>query len=209
MLTIIMTSERVGRWVRMRRFLARFSEPGSSSHTRSLADFITTTPVSRFSVHTGPPPPQIEPAWIKAAVLPMDEDPTRLNPNDPSSKRSATGPANPRRERKYQPGIVGRRRSNIIYPFFDSAALSVPNNIGAAVEHNGLAFGVADCLVRQHEGRADPACASNHRDPICGPASVESLSQPRNLLSFNRTAKNRDPQVLLTSRDLRRPDLHV
>jgi hypothetical protein len=35
----------------MRRFLARFSEPVSSSHAPSLADFITTTPVFKFSVH--------------------------------------------------------------------------------------------------------------------------------------------------------------
>src|SRR5271169_6065582 len=52
MLTIIMTSEHICRWLRMLRFLARFSGPGLLNHTRSLADFITTTSVSRFSVHT-------------------------------------------------------------------------------------------------------------------------------------------------------------
>src|SRR5271169_5839480 len=52
MLTIIMTSEHIGRWVRMRRFLARFCGPGSLIHMQSLADFIIITSVSRFSVHT-------------------------------------------------------------------------------------------------------------------------------------------------------------
>ena len=36
----------------MRRSLAPFSGPESSVHTRSLADFITTTSGFRFSVHT-------------------------------------------------------------------------------------------------------------------------------------------------------------
>ena len=39
-------------WTRMRPFLARFSEPVWSGHLPSWADFITTTPVFRFSVHT-------------------------------------------------------------------------------------------------------------------------------------------------------------
>jgi len=52
MLTIIMTSEHIGRWVRMRRFLDLFSEPGSLIHMRYLASFIIITSVSRFSVHT-------------------------------------------------------------------------------------------------------------------------------------------------------------
>jgi hypothetical protein len=39
--------------VRRRRSLARFSEPEASDHTPSLADFITTTPELKFSVHTG------------------------------------------------------------------------------------------------------------------------------------------------------------
>jgi hypothetical protein len=37
----------------MRPFLARLSESVWSGHLPSLADFITTTPVFRFSVHTG------------------------------------------------------------------------------------------------------------------------------------------------------------
>ena len=37
----------------MPRSLARFSGPESLIHTRSLADFITTTSGFRFSVHTG------------------------------------------------------------------------------------------------------------------------------------------------------------
>ena len=36
----------------MRPFLAQFSEPVWSGHLPSWADFITTTPVFRFSVHT-------------------------------------------------------------------------------------------------------------------------------------------------------------
>jgi hypothetical protein len=36
----------------MRRFLARFSEPVWSGHVPSRADFITTTPELKFSVHT-------------------------------------------------------------------------------------------------------------------------------------------------------------
>ena len=37
----------------MRRFLVRFSESEASNHTPSLADFTTTTPELKFSVHTG------------------------------------------------------------------------------------------------------------------------------------------------------------
>jgi hypothetical protein len=37
----------------MRPFLAQFSEPVWSGHVPSWADFITTTSVFRFSVHTG------------------------------------------------------------------------------------------------------------------------------------------------------------
>jgi len=36
----------------MRRFLAPFTAPELLVHTRSLADFITTTSEFRFSVHT-------------------------------------------------------------------------------------------------------------------------------------------------------------
>jgi hypothetical protein len=36
----------------MRRFLVRFSESEASNHTPSLADFTTTTPELKFSVHT-------------------------------------------------------------------------------------------------------------------------------------------------------------
>src|SRR5258708_21461159 len=41
-------------WIRMRPLLARFSEPVWSGHLPSWADFITTTPELKFSVHTGP-----------------------------------------------------------------------------------------------------------------------------------------------------------
>jgi hypothetical protein len=37
----------------MRRSLAKFSESEASNHAPSLADFTTTTPELRFSVHTG------------------------------------------------------------------------------------------------------------------------------------------------------------
>jgi hypothetical protein len=39
-------------WIRMRPFLAQFSEPAWSGHLPSWADFITTALGSRFSVHT-------------------------------------------------------------------------------------------------------------------------------------------------------------
>jgi hypothetical protein len=38
----------------MRRSLAKFGESEASNHTPSLADFTTTTPELKFSVHTGP-----------------------------------------------------------------------------------------------------------------------------------------------------------
>jgi len=53
MLAITTTSERTGHWTKMRRSLAPFSGPESLVHTRSLADFITTTSGFRFSVQTG------------------------------------------------------------------------------------------------------------------------------------------------------------
>src|SRR6202048_1569260 len=53
MLVITTTSGRIGHWIKMHQFLARFSEPVSFALTRSLVDFITITSESRFSVHTG------------------------------------------------------------------------------------------------------------------------------------------------------------
>src|SRR3979490_1169610 len=47
-----MTSERTGHWTKMHRSLVRFSESEASNHTPSLADFTTTTPELKFSVHT-------------------------------------------------------------------------------------------------------------------------------------------------------------
>src|SRR5258707_141794 len=47
------TSERIDHWIRMRPFLARFSEPVWSGHLPSWADYTTTTPEFKFSVHTG------------------------------------------------------------------------------------------------------------------------------------------------------------
>jgi hypothetical protein len=48
-----MTSERIDHWTKMRRSLAKFSESEASNHTPSSADFTTTTPELKFSVHTG------------------------------------------------------------------------------------------------------------------------------------------------------------
>src|ERR1700686_4452057 len=53
MLATIMRRGRTWPWIRMRPFLAQFSEPVWSGRLPSWADFITTTPVFRFSVHTG------------------------------------------------------------------------------------------------------------------------------------------------------------
>jgi hypothetical protein len=47
-------SERIDHWIRMRRFLARFSGPGASHRSRSGADSITTTSRFELSVHTRP-----------------------------------------------------------------------------------------------------------------------------------------------------------
>src|SRR5258708_39127178 len=48
-------------WIRMRPLLARFSEPVWSGHLPSWADFITTTPELKFSVHT--PVPRLAKRW--------------------------------------------------------------------------------------------------------------------------------------------------
>jgi hypothetical protein len=48
----ITTSERIGHWAKTRRFLARFSGPEASGHSRYLVDFTITTSEFRFSVHT-------------------------------------------------------------------------------------------------------------------------------------------------------------
>src|SRR3981189_715549 len=53
MLAITTISERIDHWIKMRRSLAKFSESEASNHTPSLADFTTTTPELKFSVHTG------------------------------------------------------------------------------------------------------------------------------------------------------------
>jgi hypothetical protein len=42
----------------MRRSLVKFSESEASNHTPSLADFTTTTPELKFSVHTASGPLQ-------------------------------------------------------------------------------------------------------------------------------------------------------
>jgi hypothetical protein len=45
-------SGHIGLWTKMRRSGGQFSGPESSLQVRSLADFITTTSESKFSVHT-------------------------------------------------------------------------------------------------------------------------------------------------------------
>jgi hypothetical protein len=45
--------KRIGHWTKMHQSLAKFSESEASNHTPSLADFTTTTPELKFSVHTG------------------------------------------------------------------------------------------------------------------------------------------------------------
>ena len=47
-----MTSGRTGHWTKMHQSLVKFSESEASNHTPSLADFTTTTPELKFSVHT-------------------------------------------------------------------------------------------------------------------------------------------------------------
>jgi transposase InsO family protein len=49
----ITTSERIGRWTKTRRPLARFSGLESSDHRRYSADFIIIMSGFRFSIHTG------------------------------------------------------------------------------------------------------------------------------------------------------------
>jgi serine/threonine-protein kinase HipA len=69
----------------MRPFLAQFSEPVWSGHLPSWADFITTTPVFRFSVHAtdahaknyslllSGPDVRLAPLYDIASILPYDE----------------------------------------------------------------------------------------------------------------------------------------
>jgi len=47
-----MTSGRTGHWTKMHQSLVKFSESEASNHMSSLADFTTTTPELKFSVHT-------------------------------------------------------------------------------------------------------------------------------------------------------------
>jgi hypothetical protein len=46
-------AENTGHWTKMHQSLVKFSESEASNHTPSLADFTTTTPELKFSVHTG------------------------------------------------------------------------------------------------------------------------------------------------------------
>jgi hypothetical protein len=48
-----MTSGRTGHWTKMHQSLVKFSESEASNHTPSWADFTTTTPELKVSVHTG------------------------------------------------------------------------------------------------------------------------------------------------------------
>src|SRR5882762_3011094 len=59
----------------MRRSLAKFSESEASNHTPSLADFTTTTPELKFSVHTACSTAvscyEISPGSLKCAKFPV------------------------------------------------------------------------------------------------------------------------------------------
>src|SRR5258708_34862804 len=46
------TSGRTGHWTKMHQSLVKFSESEASNHMPSLADFTTTMPELKFSVHT-------------------------------------------------------------------------------------------------------------------------------------------------------------
>jgi hypothetical protein len=64
------TSERIDHWIRMRRSLSltKFSESEASNHTPSLADFTTTTPELKFSVHTAVCRPASAIQWLTDQV---------------------------------------------------------------------------------------------------------------------------------------------
>src|SRR6266404_440972 len=49
---ITTTSGRTGHWTKMHQSLVKFSESEASNHRPSLADFTTTMPELKFSVHT-------------------------------------------------------------------------------------------------------------------------------------------------------------
>src|SRR5262249_258096 len=78
----------------------------------------------------------------------------------------------------YKASVAGCWGSHGFAPVVERAALTVARNIGAAVEHDRLVFGLPDGLVRQHKRRADPSRAPDHCNPTSGPASVGGLPQP-------------------------------
>jgi hypothetical protein len=57
----------------MRRSLAKFSESEASNHTPPLADFTTTTPELKFSVHTG----RIQLTFVDFLALLAEAEPVR------------------------------------------------------------------------------------------------------------------------------------
>src|SRR6202140_4099318 len=69
-----MTSGRTGHWTKMHQSLVKFSESEASNHTPSLADFTTTTPELKFSVHTG----------IESGCFALTR--SRLNPKRPPTE---------------------------------------------------------------------------------------------------------------------------
>src|ERR1035438_10665734 len=75
-----MTSERTGHWTKMRQSLVKFSESQASNHTPSLADFTTTTPELKFSVHTG--------AYRYPADAATGSHPHKGDPGDPAGDNS-------------------------------------------------------------------------------------------------------------------------
>src|SRR6267378_3220041 len=78
----------------MRRSLAKFSESEASNHTPSLADFTTTTPELKFSVHTGSsrlllsPRPALQTGWL--------QEPETSDRPRPISRPSELPPSFPR-----------------------------------------------------------------------------------------------------------------
>ena len=78
---ITTTSERIDPWTKMRRSLAKFSESEASNHTPSSADFTTTTPELKFSVHTTTGIPLLWRGDRGASDLRMPPQMKRARPN--------------------------------------------------------------------------------------------------------------------------------
>src|ERR1700704_1839174 len=92
-----MTSGRTGHWTKMHQSLVKFSESEASNHTPSLADFTTTTPELKFSVHTGQlsPSPARQQRTHSAALFEASQDRPLVNvsaqPKATTCRRSRLG----------------------------------------------------------------------------------------------------------------------